>query len=41
MHVFTTISGRVIGRFASYDVGVVYCRSMGIFNYCVSYAEES
>ncbi len=39
MHIFTTTTGRVIGRFDSYDVGVTYCRAWGIYNYCVNYAE--
>ena len=41
MHVFTTTTGQVIGRFASYDVGVAYCRAHDIINYCVNYADQA
>ena len=39
MFIFTTTTGWLIGRFANYDVGVVYCRANGLINYCVDYAE--
>lgn len=41
MHVFTTIDGGKIGTFDSYDVGVVYCHSVGITNYCCNYEETA
>ena len=41
MYYFTTTTGEPISQFASYDVGVVYCRANGIINYCVHYGATS